>query len=352
MSPASDSRWMRRAIALSRRGFPAPNPHVGCVIVRDDAIVGEGYHDARGGPHAEVVALRMAGDRAKLATAFVTLEPCAHHGRTPPCTEALIAAGVRRVVFAVPDPNPKASGGGEALVRAGIAVESGLEREAATEANRAFLTAMRRSRPFVAVKVGASLDGRIALPSGESQWITGEKARAAGRRLRAEYGAVLVGRRTVELDNPLLTHRVRAAKNPSLRLVLDPRGRLDPNRHRLFQDGGPVARLVGLGHARAPFDVELDAPTGRFDPTAVLAWLWDQGMTQLLVEGGGDTIGGFLAARVVDRIELFLGPKVLGAGPNWVQRELAPTLGQLPPMRIARVRRLDGDLHVTIDVET
>ena len=336
---------MRRAIALSRRGFPAPNPHVGCVIVRDGRIVGEGHHAYAGGPHAEVVALRQARTTARGATAFVTLEPCAHTGRTPPCADALAEAGIARVVVAVRDPDPRAAGGLERLAAAGVAVENGLMADEASIVNERFLRSHALGRPFVVVKAAVTLDGRIALPSGDSQWITGPMARAAGHRLRAEMGAVLVGRRTVAADDPELTARIRGVRNPPLRVVLDPRGTLT-GRERVFDAQAPTKRVTTLPPT---LDADLRAPGApeSLDLASVLSQLGERGVNGLLVEGGAKTIGSFVRARLVDRYELFLAPVLLGSGPAWLEGALCATLAEAPRLRIERVRKLGPDLQVT-----
>lgn len=335
---------MRRAIALSRRGYPAPNPHVGCVIARGEEIVGEGFHDYAGGPHAEAVALSQAGERARGANAYVTLEPCRHHGRTPPCVDALLSGGIARVVVACLDPNPRAGGGLLALGEAGLKVESGFLESEAREANLAWLSAMERGRPTVVVKAATSLDGRIALPNGQSQWITGEAARREGRRLRAECGAVLVGRRTVELDDPQLTVRGIRARNQPLRVVLDPQRRLSWDR-RVFDDRAPTVRVV----ASSPESGEIQAPSSAvgFDLAQLLATLFAQGVTGLLVEGGAHTIGSFLRAGLVDRLELFVAGRVLGEGPGWAAGHFAEDIGGAPGFRLDRVRRCGPDLWLT-----
>lgn len=320
---------MARAVELSARGFPAPNPHVGCVLVRDGVAVGEGWHEHAGGPHAEAMALSNAGEAARGATAYVTLEPCNHYGRTPPCSEALVRAGVERVVIACPDPNPRAAGGAERLREAGIPVEIGVLQKLAAGANRPWLTAMRLKRPYVVIKAAVSLDGRIALPSGESKWITGEKAREAAHRLRAECGAVLVGRRTVELDDPQLTARIPGVFNQPTRIVLDPENKLKGT-ERIFDDQAPTRHITG----------EIDLPQ-------LLADLFGAGYTGLLVEGGGTTIAGFITARLVDAFELFLAPKVLGDGPSWITGLHLEGLPDAPAFSITGIKRLGDDLQVS-----
>ncbi|AIE85787.1 bifunctional diaminohydroxyphosphoribosylaminopyrimidine deaminase/5-amino-6-(5-phosphoribosylamino)uracil reductase RibD [Fimbriimonas ginsengisoli] len=331
-TPTPDERLMRRAIALSRRGFPAPNPHVGCVLVRDGEIVGEGYHHHAGAPHAEAAALSVAGERARGADAYVTLEPCNHFGRTPPCTDALLRAGVRRVVAACPDPNPVASGGLARLAENGVATEIGLLQQEAEAANFRFLSAMRMRRPHVTIKAAVSLDGRIALPSGESQWITGPAARREGHRLRAECGAVLVGRRTVEMDDPQLTARIPGVVNQPLRIVLDPRGRLT-GKERVFDAAAPTKHV-----------------TGPVDLNELLVELFNDGVTSLLVEGGGTTIAGFVRSRLADAVELFLAPKLLGDGPSWLNGLDLGNLAEAPSLEIDRIKRLGPDLRLSAHV--
>ena len=323
-----DRRFMRRAIHLSKRGFPAPNPRVGCVIANRGEIVGEGYHDHAGGPHAEVVALNQAGDAARGGDAYVTLEPCDHHGRTPPCSLALAAAGVRRVVVAVEDPNSRAAGGVERLRAAGIEVEVGLMANEAAAENRLFLAAMRNGRPYVVGKAAMSLDGRIALPNGDSKWITGDRARDLGHRLRAECGAVLVGRRTVEMDDPLLTARVKHVVNQPLRIVLDPGAKLGPH-YRVF---GP--------------DADTWHVTGNIDIGSILDELKARGHIGLLVEGGGVTIGRFLSADAVDELRLFIGARVLGAGSSWVEDMNVASLAEAPRFEVRDVRKLGPDTEL------
>ncbi len=325
-----EERLMRRAIKLSRRGFPAPNPHVGCVIARGSQIVGEGYHHHAGGPHAERVALADAGDRAEGADVFVTLEPCNHHGRTPPCADALIEAKVGRVFVACSDPNPRAQGGAQRLRERGIDVIERVLEEEAARANLQFLAAMRLKRPYIRVKAAMSLDGRIALPSGESKWITGESARRAGHALRAESGAVLVGYRTVLADDPQLTARIPGVRNQPLRILLDPDSRLTGG-ERAFDDQAETLRVTGR-----PIDLRVLA-----------AELFQRGVTGLLVEGGGRTISRFLEAGLVDAVELFVAPMILGDGPSWVDGLQLPALDSAPLLRIERVRRVGPDLQIS-----
>ena len=304
--PPTDRDWMARAVELSRRGFPAPNPHVGCVIVQDGKIVGEGHHESAGGPHAEAVALDQAGDSAKGSTVYVTLEPCNHHGRTPPCSEALVRHGVAKVLFAVGDPDPVASGGGDRLRGAGIVVESGLLAQEASEANRQFLKAVQNNRPYVTLKCAVTLDGFAARKDGTSKWVTGEGARQDGHRLRAERGSVLVGRGTVQTDDPLLTARIEGVANQPVRVVLDPAGKLT-GRDRVF---GEEAKTVWLGQGtnQTPWDGTVQGALG------VLAQL---GIRGVLVEGGPRTHATFLESGLADEVVLYVAPVLFGEGLTW-----------------------------------
>ena len=322
---------MDRAVRLSRRGFPAPNPHVGCVLVKEGAVVGEGWCPYAGGPHAEAMALAHAGASARGADAYVTLEPCDHHGRTPPCSLALLNAGVARVFVAVAETNPKAAGGAARLRAAGIPVEVGLGAERAAAANAQFLFAMARRRPLVVAKAGCGLDGRIALPSGESKWITSPAARRAAHRLRAELGAVLVGYRTVVADDPSLTARLPGVVNPPLRVVLDPQAALT-GRERVFNDAAETLWL------REPLS-----------PAEVVQKVGDAGATGLLIEGGGRTVARFLADGLVDRVELFMAPRVLGDGPAWCNGLALPDLAATPEFRWVATRRVGSDLRLTLE---
>ena len=336
---------MKRAIAASRGGFPAPNPHVGCVVVKDGSIVGIGFHDHAGGPHAEVVALEKAGVRARGSEVFVTLEPCNHHGRTPPCTGALVEAGVAKVTFAVGDPNPHSKGGASALAEAGIKVAHGLMAAEAEAVNAIWLTAVRRGRPFVVAKAASSLDAKAALPTGESKWITGEAARRRGHTLRAECGAVLVGRRTVLADEPLLTARIPSIANQPTRIILDRSGQLSDT-HRVFDGSAPTIRVVGPGAKHGGLIAEMKGDG--FDLPHLLTQLYAQGITSLLVEGGPTTLGAFFSAGLVDRLHLFLAPKVLGAGIDWVRGMSVSTLAQAPEFKILQVRRHGPDVELVL----
>jgi len=335
-----DIAMMRRAIRLSMRGFPAPNPHVGCVIATGDTIVGEGYHHYAGAPHAEVEALTAAGSNATGATAYVTQEPCNHQGRTPPCTEALLAAKIARVVVACLDPNPIAAGGIEKLRSAGVEVSVGLLDAEAAEANDQFLTAMRFKRPRVVLKAAMSLDGRIALPSGESKWLTSPLARKQAHRLRAECGAVLVGRRTVEADDPSLTARIPGVVNQPIRVILDPGAKLHGH-WKVFDDSAPTIHVVN-----GTFGL-LAGPEG-FNLDELCEALFKKGVLGLMVEGGAATISRFIKARLFDRVELFVAPKLLGNGPSWVDGLGLERLADAPELSLISLKKLKGDVQISL----
>ena len=318
---------MQRAIDLARRaaGRTAPNPMVGCIIMRPPGeIVGHGWHKGPGEDHAEIMALKEAGDDARGATCFVTLEPCNHTGRTGPCTEALIAAGVGDVVYAVADPNPVAAGGAARLREAGIAVREGLCAANARELNRAWLHALKHKRPFVTAKTAMSLDGRIATAAGESQWITSKESRINGHWLRREADAILAGARTVIADDPALTARLEIGAQYPLRVVLDSTGRTPPGA-KVYERTGKGALLATTARApraRLAAFRELGVETlvlpadhaGRPDLAALLAALYDRDVHHLMIEGGGEVIGAFFDADLIDELHLFIAPKLIGGG--------------------------------------
>lgn len=317
----ADRRWMRAALGLAARGLGRvwPNPAVGCVIVSADGrAAGQGWTQPGGRPHAETEALAMAGARAAGATAYVTLEPCSHHGKTPPCAEALIAAKVARVVVACGDPDARVSGRGLTLLRAaGIAVTEGVLREEAEHLNAGFLKRVRDGLPLVTLKLATTLDGRIATLTGESQWITGPQARRHGHYLRATHDAILVGRGTAAADDPSLTCRLAGLEDRSpVRAVLDSQGRL-PAALKLFTDGAaPTWRLAAPDAPPAPAPAEsLTAPLtadGQLDPRAAMVVLAERGIGRVLVEGGAETAASLLQAGLVDRICWFRAPALIG----------------------------------------
>ena len=316
----TDERWMREALALAARGAGrvSPNPLVGCVLVKDGRAVARGWHDRFGGPHAEAAALKAAGRRARGATAYVNLEPCCHFGKTPPCTRALAAAGVRKVVAAMPDPNPRVSGRGFAeLRRSGVAVAVGVLRAEAQRLNRAFAVNMTLERPYVILKAAASLDGKIATAAGESKWITSEDARREAHRLRAASDAVLVGINTILKDDPELTSHGQG-RDP-VRVVLDTDLKVPP-RARILR-GGPTTVIAT---ARRSFPkvsrlksehlclIRVRKKGRRIDLRDVLSQLWRMGLGTVLVEGGAETHTSFLREGLVDEVRIFLAPRLIG----------------------------------------
>jgi diaminohydroxyphosphoribosylaminopyrimidine deaminase / 5-amino-6-(5-phosphoribosylamino)uracil reductase len=320
-------RFMRRALELAERGrgLTSPNPMVGAVVVMPAGeVVGEGFHARAGAPHAEVEALRAAGARARGATLYVTLEPCAHQGRTPPCAPAVIEAGVVRVVVAVTDPNPLVSGRGVAELRgAGVEVVTGVAAAEAERQNRAFLTAMRERRPHVTLKAGMTLDGKIADLHGASRWITGESARQHAHRLRSESDAIVVGIGTVLRDDPELTVRLAQPwPREPLRVVLDTGARTPPGA-RLIRAGRPTCAVIAVGseapHTRVKALADAGATIvvcrtrdGRVDLGALLTELFAREVRAVLVEGGGEVHGAFLDAGLVDRVAMFAAPLLIG----------------------------------------
>ncbi|MDO4776714.1 MAG: bifunctional diaminohydroxyphosphoribosylaminopyrimidine deaminase/5-amino-6-(5-phosphoribosylamino)uracil reductase RibD [Cardiobacteriaceae bacterium] len=313
---------MQRALELARRGIfsASPNPRVGCVITSNGHIIGEGFHERAGEPHAEVHALRQAGDAARGATAYVTLEPCAHFGRTPPCADALIAAGIAEVFIACVDPNPQVAGQGIArLEAAGIRVHTGLCEAEALHLNRAFFHRMRSGRPFVTLKLAASMDGRTALASGESQWITGEAAREDVHFHRLAADAIIAGTGSVIHDNARLTarHATDLAHNPPLRVVIDSALRT-PADAALFADLSPVWLASTQSATDQPYPaharvVTLPAKAGKVDLGALLDALGEAQINHAFVEAGAGLAGAFLDANLADEILLYLAPTFLGA---------------------------------------
>ena len=348
---------MRRALALARLGWgqTAPNPMVGAVVVRDGAVVGEGHHARYGGPHAEVVALEAAGDGARGATLYVTLEPCAHHGKTPPCVDAIIAAGVSRVVAAVRDPHPVAAGGMERLQAAGIDVVIGDGAEAAAELNAPFLHA-GRTRPWVTLKLAATLDGAIADAGGGSRWITGERARREAHRMRANTDAIMVGINTAAADDPELTVRgVKAPRVPPRRVIVDPSARL-PVDGKLATSARRVPVIV-LATPAAPVDrvAALQAAGVEVIPGDGLPdWLRElrgREIRSLLVEGGARLGGAMLAAGVVDRLALFHAPVILGPGGlNAFQFAPVMAIGQARRLRLVERKSLGDDMLTVLAI--
>ncbi len=360
-----DLAFVRRALRLASRGEgqTSPNPMVGAVVVRGGRVVGTGYHTRAGAPHAEVVALERAGARARGARLYVNLEPCCHFGRTPPCTDAIVAAGVREVIACMRDPDPRVSGKGfRALRAAGVRVRVGALQSEARRLNEAFLRFAATGVPYVTLKAGMSLDGRIATRSGASRWITSARARAAARALRGRHDAVLVGVNTVLADDPRLAARGPASRGNGpagrargpVRVVLDARLRTPPRARLLRAAGGEAIILTQPGAPRArrrrleragALVVEVPGRDDRVDPARALRELGRRGVSSVLVEGGSEVLGAFLDGRLGDRLVLFVAGRILGG-----RRALpafggtgAGRLGEAARIRNVSVRPLAGD---------
>jgi diaminohydroxyphosphoribosylaminopyrimidine deaminase/5-amino-6-(5-phosphoribosylamino)uracil reductase len=359
MADPNDLAHMRAALTLARRGLGNtwPNPAVGCIIVKDGRIVGRGWTQKGGRPHAETEALARVGAAARGATVYVSLEPCSHHGKTPPCAEALIAAGVARVVAAVEDPDPRVSGRGLARLReAGIAVETGICTAEAGELNAGFFTRVRHGRPLATLKLATSLDGRIATATGESRWITGPAARERAHLLRATHDALLVGTGTALADDPQLTCRLPGLETRSpVRIVLDRLLRL-PARLRLFtEDARALTWVVALASSNLDRQAELAtsgikiiaaAPdhAGNIDLAALLRQLGDEGLTRLLVEGGGQLAAALLRQGFVDRLVWMRAPMAIGGdGLPAVAALGFTTLAGAPRFKLVSSETADGD---------
>lgn len=375
MADRADYAFMARALHLAERGLYSadPNPRVGCVVVRDGEIVGEGWHCRAGEAHAEIHALRQAGERARGADVYVTLEPCCHHGRTPPCSDALIAAGLKRVVAAMDDPNPKVAGQGLAqLTRAGIAVESGVMQVEAERLNPGFIRRMRAGRPWVRCKLAMSLDGRTALANGESRWITGNASRHDVQAWRARSSAVMTGIGTVLADDPALTVRLEPAlwkqrgcaeeiRQP-LRVVMDGRLRTpvsarllkQPGRTRIITANADPAAVQALSDAGAMVTCLSTAPDGTgVNLQESLRFLAEERVNELWVEAGANLSGAMLQAGLIDELIIYVAPLLMG--------DAARGLFHLPPfdrmadcldLRITDVRAVGDDWRITARLET
>ncbi|MEI7843791.1 MAG: bifunctional diaminohydroxyphosphoribosylaminopyrimidine deaminase/5-amino-6-(5-phosphoribosylamino)uracil reductase RibD [Gallionellaceae bacterium] len=358
---SSDSQWMAQALHLAERGLfsTSPNPRVGCVLVKNSVTVGEGWHERAGEPHAEVNALRMAGENARGATAYVTLEPCSHFGRTPPCAEALIAAGVAKVVVAMQDPNPLVAGKGIAkLQAAGIVVENGLMEAEARALNIGFVSRMARGLPWVRSKIAMSLDGRTALANGESQWITGEAARRDVHGWRARSCAVLTGIDTVLEDDAQLTVRHISTTRQPLRVVLDSHLRISPQA-KIF-DGGAVLVVSAINDAEKISALErkgakvvvLPDESGKVNLEATLRHLASVGCNEVLVEAGRTLNGALLRAGLVDELVLYFAPQLLGdVARGMAQLGELTSLNQRVELAWQDVRQVGSDLRIIAKVK-
>jgi diaminohydroxyphosphoribosylaminopyrimidine deaminase/5-amino-6-(5-phosphoribosylamino)uracil reductase len=360
-----DAHYMARALELARKGLYSthPNPRVGCVVVRDGQIVGEGWHVRAGEPHAEVHALRQAGELARGATAYVTLEPCSHHGRTPPCAEALVNAGVGRVVAAMQDPNPQVAGRGLLrLMQAGIMVQAGVMEAEARALNIGFIKRMEQGLPYVRVKLAMSLDGRTAMASGESQWITGPAARSAVQRLRARSSVVLTGADSVLADGARMTVRaselgldaeataLAVARQP-LRVLID--GRLKvPLDAPFYQAGSALVVTCAAAQARERYEQQglellaLPGSDGHVDLRKLLSELASRGVNELLVEAGPRLAGAFARMGLVDEYQLFVAGKFLGSSARPLLDWPLAQMSEAPALKIIEMRAVGDDWRV------
>lgn len=367
---ATDHQWMARALELACRGLYTtdPNPRVGCVLVKGDEVVGEGWHERAGEAHAEINALKMAGERARGATAYVTLEPCSHHGKTPPCSEALIAAGIGRVVAAMEDPNPQVAGSGlRQIAAAGIATASGLMSREAEALNPGFIQRMRHGRPFLRSKLAMSLDGRTAMASGESKWITGSAAREDVQRLRARSSAIVTGIGTVLADDPSLTVRLatlgdaprqpmRVVLDPHLSMPLDARMLALPGRTLIItacpEDDPDNDAIREQLQARGAEVVSLPNGHDSIDLAAAMALLGRLEVNEVLLETGATLSGAVLRAGLIDELVIYMAPKLMGDGARGLFRlpgldTMDATIG----LTIADVRAVGDDWRITATVD-
>ncbi|OGB93377.1 MAG: riboflavin biosynthesis protein RibD [candidate division NC10 bacterium RIFCSPLOWO2_02_FULL_66_22] len=358
----ADQQWMRRALDLAARarGRTSPNPMVGAVLVKDGQLIGEGFHAYTGSDHAEVAALRDAGPAATGATLYVSLEPCCHYGRTPPCVDQILQAGIRRVVAACEDPNPAVSGKGIAALRAaGLSVDVGVLAEEAERLNEAFFTHVRTGRPFVTLKVAASLDGKIATRTGESRWITGESARRRVHQLRNEVDAVLVGIGTVLRDDPLLTTRLGIAdQRDPIRVIVDNLARL-PLRAKVVNRASTAPTILAVSQMAPRTKLEaleregvqvivVESSPRRVSLERLIEALGKRGILSVMIEGGAEINASALREGIVDKVLVFLAPTLIGgkSTPTAVGGDGIESLSQAVRLRDVRIERFDGDILV------
>jgi diaminohydroxyphosphoribosylaminopyrimidine deaminase/5-amino-6-(5-phosphoribosylamino)uracil reductase len=346
---AFDEAMMRRALALAEKGMftATPNPRVGCVLTQGERVVGEGWHEKAGAPHAEANALAAAGGAARGATAYLNLEPCAHHGRTPPCADALIAAGVTRVVAAMRDPNPEAGGGGARLTAAGMRFEQGLLEDEARELNIGFVSRVTRGRPWVRMKIAATLDGRTALANGKSQWITGAEARKDGQRWRARACALLTGIGTVKADDPRLTVREVQTPRQPLRVVVDSRLEISPNARILLGEKVLIFCASGSRNVAGAEVVEMPNAQGKVDLAAMLGELARRGVNELHVEAGFKLNGSLVREGCVDEFLIYLAPSFLGdSAQGMLNLPQMDSLDERLRVTLRSVERVGEDLRI------
>jgi diaminohydroxyphosphoribosylaminopyrimidine deaminase/5-amino-6-(5-phosphoribosylamino)uracil reductase len=357
---AQDEKYIAATLGLAKRaeGLTSPNPCVGAVVVKGGRIIGKGYHKRAGGPHAEVLALRQAGRKAKGATLYISLEPCCHYGRTPPCVDSIASAGIKRVVAAMKDPNPLNNGKGiAALKRYGIRTDVGILEDKARRLNEAFIKYITKKMPFVTVKVAQSLDGKIATWTGDSKWISGEESRRFVHRLRAKVGAIIVGARTVLKDDPLLTARIkgRGVKQPLTASLIESKRKplmagfnKQPLRVILCGDSKIPSSARVLKSKGGEVIIAKARKDGRVDIKALLKDLARRGVTHVLIEGGGEVIASALEAKAVDKVCFFISPKIIGGrqAVTSVEGLGAGKVSKAVYIRNATVRKLGGDFMI------
>ena len=361
MSTHSDHRHMALAIQLARRGWygTSPNPRVGCVLVKDDHVIADGWHSVAGGPHAEAVVLEKAGQAARGATAYVSLEPCSHHGKTPPCADALINAGIKRLVYGMRDPNPDVAGRGlEKLRQAGITVDGPLLEQNAQSLNPGFIRRMQTGKPWVIGKTAASLDGRTAMANGESQWITGAEARADVQKLRAASCAIITGIGTVLADNPQLTVRNPQLAEPGmalrqpLRVIVDSRLRI-PTAANVLQSPGKALVVYARAEAekleqlarQGTECVQLANSAGQVDLPALLAELGKRECNEVMVEAGSTLLGAMLQLQLINQLQLYTATTLLGSNARPLAQLPLDSMAQQQRWQLQDIRRIGNDVR-------
>lgn len=352
-----DEHFMQKAIDLAKKGIgmTSPNPQVGCVIVKHNKIVGKGYHQRAGGPHAEIEALDDAGKQSRGATLYVNLEPCNHFGKTPPCTERIIKAGISKVVIGMQDPNPQVSGRGiHHLRQAGIEVKVGVLEKQAKLLNEAFIKHMTKNLPFVVAKIAQSIDGKVALSSGKSKWITGEKARKEGHKLRNACDCIIVGIRTVLIDDPRLTCRLKNGRDP-IKVIVDSTAKL-PLKSRLLENGRVILATTEKADihqlkALQKSGVEIIKTSGKdkVDLNELLFKLGKMNISSVLVEGGPKLLTSFLREELIDKLIMFLAPKIIGGdGKNAIDDLNINKMENTYKMKAVKIQRIGQDIKVEL----
>lgn len=351
-----DEYYMRRALSLARRGtgHTSPNPLVGCVIVKNEQIIAEGYHHAYGMPHAEVEALRQAGNRAEGATAYVNLEPCAHYGKTPPCAPQLVEAGVKRVVIGMVDPHAVVNGKGIDILKShDVEVKTGIIEEECKWLNRGFIRRIKNNRPWFTLKTASTIDGKIALPNGESQWITSDEARNRAHLLRAEHDAILVGIQTVLCDDPSLTVRHTCGKSP-LRVVVDTHLRTPQNASILKNEAAVILAGESARNTKEHYILEkagaelffIPERDNHVDLSHAVKVLGNRGINSVLVEGGATIASAFFKENLVDGVSLFIAPTIMGQGISLFERIVVPSLDKLIRITVRNVSKAGQDIWI------